>query len=133
MTYLLGFVQCVPIWLVYGCGLRCYSDPRSHFLSDDVQQQAAVIDKTKLTSRPKEGDLVYFPLGDRLFEIKYVEHERPFYQLQKNYVYELRCELFRLDDELIDTGIDEIDDVLVGGELTGETEDGISTLTGPSQ
>ena len=87
----------------------------------------------KLSTRPKEGDLVYFPLGDRLFEIKYVEHERPFYQLQKNYVYELRCELFRLDDELIDTGIDEIDDVLVGGELTGETEDGISTLTGPSQ
>jgi len=87
----------------------------------------------KLSTRPKEGDLVYFPLGDRLFEIKYVEHERPFYQLQKNYVYELRCELFRLEDELIDTGIDDIDDVLVGGELTGETEDGISTLTGPSQ
>ena len=87
----------------------------------------------KLSTRPKEGDLVYFPLGDRLFEIKYVEHERPFYQLQKNYVYELRCELFRLEDELIDTGINEIDDVLVGGELTGETEDGISTLTGPSQ
>ena len=87
----------------------------------------------KLSTRPKEGDLVYFPLGDRLFEIKYVEHEKPFYQLQKNYVYELRCELFRLEDELIDTGIDEIDDVLVGGELTGETEDGISTLTGPSQ
>tara|TARA_Y100001937_G_scaffold44416_1_gene62526 strand:+ start:346 stop:1770 length:1425 start_codon:yes stop_codon:yes gene_type:complete len=87
----------------------------------------------KLSTRPKEGDLVYFPLGDRLFEIKYVEHEKPFYQLQKNYVYELRCELFRLEDELIDTGIDDIDDVLVGGELTGETEDGISTLTGPSQ
>ena len=87
----------------------------------------------KLSTRPKEGDLVYFPLGDRLFEIKYVDHERPFYQLQKNYVYELRCELFRLEDELIDTGIDDIDDVLVGGEVTGETEDGISTLTGPSQ
>ena len=69
----------------------------------------------KLSTRPKEGDLVYFPLGDRLFEIKYVEHERPFYQLQKNYVYELRCELFRLEDELIDTGIDDIDDVLVVG------------------
>lgn len=63
-----------------------------------------------LSSRPKEGDLIYFPLGDRLFEIKYVEHEKPFYQLQKNYVYELRCELFRYEDELIDTGIDNIDD-----------------------
>ena len=71
----------------------------------------------KLSSRPKEGDLIYFPLGDRLFEIKYVEHEKPFYQLQKNYVYELRCELFRLGDELIDTGVDNIDDVLLGLSL----------------
>jgi hypothetical protein len=64
----------------------------------------------ELSSRPKEGDLVYFPLVDRLFEVKYVEHEQPFYQLQKNYVYELRCELFRYEDEEIDTNIEEIDD-----------------------
>jgi len=63
-----------------------------------------------LSSRPKEGDLIYFPLGDRLFEIKFVEHEKPFYQLQKTYVYELRCELFRYEDEVIDTSIEEIDD-----------------------
>ena len=67
----------------------------------------------KLSSRPKEGDLVYFPLGDRLFEIKYVEHEKPFYQLQKNYVYQLTCELFRYEDEIIDTDIDEIDDNVI--------------------
>ena len=66
----------------------------------------------KLSTRPKEGDLVYFPLGDRLFEIKYVEHEKPFYQLKNTYVYELRCELFRYEDEVIDTGVDEIDDTL---------------------
>ena len=66
----------------------------------------------KLSSRPKEGDLVYFPLGDRLFEIKYVEHEKPFYQLQGSYTYELRCELFRYEDEIINTGVDEIDDIL---------------------
>ena len=64
----------------------------------------------ELSTRPKEGDLVYFPLGDRLFEIKYVEHEQPFYQLQKNYVYELRCELFRYEDEVLDTNIEYIDD-----------------------
>ena len=64
----------------------------------------------ELTARPKEGDLIYFPLGDRIFEIKYVEHEQPFYQLQKNYVYQLRCELFRYEDEVIDTGIESIDD-----------------------
>ena len=67
-------------------------------------------DNIKLSGRPKEGDLIYFPLGDRLFEIKYVEHEQPFYQLQKNYVYELRCELFRYEDEILDTEIEEIDD-----------------------
>ena len=40
----------------------------------------------KVSDRPKEGDLIYFPLGDRIFEVKYVEHEKPFYQLGKNYV-----------------------------------------------
>jgi len=68
------------------------------------------IPNLELTDRPKEGDLIYFPLGDRLFEIKYVEHEQPFYQLKKNYVYELKCELFRLEDEVIDTGVETIDD-----------------------
>ena len=69
-------------------------------------------ENVKLSTRPKEGDLIYFPLGDRLFEIKYVEHEKPFYQLKNTYVYELRCELFRYEDEVIDTGVDEIDDTL---------------------
>lgn len=64
----------------------------------------------ELPNRPKEGDLVWFPLGDRLFEIKFVEHESPFYQLQQNYVYMLRCELFRYQDEIIDTGLEFIDD-----------------------
>lgn len=68
------------------------------------------IPKIKLATRPKEGDLIYFPLGDRLFEIKFVEHELPFYQLQKTYVYVMRCELFRYQDELIATGIPNIDD-----------------------
>jgi hypothetical protein len=87
----------------------------------------------KLTTRPKEGDLVYFPLGDRLFEIKYVEHEKPFYQLRKNYVYTLKCELFRYEDEIIDTGVAEIDDTLTGDNADGTSEDGLSTLLGSSQ
>ena len=73
-------------------------------------------ENVKLSTRPKEGDLIYFPLGDRLFEIKYVEHEKPFYQLRENYVYKLTCELFRYEDEVIDTGVDEIDDTLEGIE-----------------
>ena len=80
----------------------------------------------KLTNRPKEGDLIYFPLGNKIFEIKYVEHEKPFYQLKKNYVYELTCELFRYEDEVIDTGLDFIDDPnSVGdGDGTGDNGDG---------
>ena len=64
---------------------------------------------TKISSRPKEGDLIYFPLGDRLFEVKFVEHEDPFFQLGKNYVYQLKCELFEYENEVIDTSIQGID------------------------
>ena len=66
-------------------------------------------DEIEVASRPREGDLIYFPLGERLFEVKFVEHEKPFYQLGKNYVYELQCELFEYEDEVIDTSIDIID------------------------
>ena len=76
----------------------------------------------ELSTRPKEGDLIYFPLGDRLFEIKFVEHEKPFYQLKKNYVYTLTCQLFRPEDEVLDTGIEEIDD-------TFDTDFNLRTLT----
>jgi len=66
-------------------------------------------DDIELSSRPREGDLVFFPLGQRLFEIKFVEHEEPFYQLGSNYVYKLKCELFEYEDEVIDTDIAAID------------------------
>ena len=66
-------------------------------------------DEYELATRPREGDLIFFPLGTRLFEVKFVEHEQPFYQLGKNYVYQLQCELFEYEDEVIDTGVDEID------------------------
>ena len=66
-------------------------------------------DEMIIDTRPREGDLVFFPLGNRLFEVKFVEHEDPFYQLGKNYTYKLQCELFEYEDEIIDTGVDEID------------------------
>ena len=66
-------------------------------------------DDIELASRPREGDLVFFPLGQRLFEIKFVEHEDPFYQLGSTYVYKLKCELFEYEDEVIDTSIEAID------------------------
>ena len=66
--------------------------------------------------------MIYFPLGQRLFEVKFVEHEQPFYQLGKLYVYELKCELFEYEDEVIDTSIHEIDTQI-------EDEGYITTLT----
>jgi len=61
--------------------------------------------------RPNEGDLIWFPATKHLFEIKFVEAERPFYQLGKGYVWECQCELFEYSDEQIDTGVAEIDAV----------------------
>tara|TARA_B100001758_G_scaffold214677_1_gene199899 strand:+ start:5320 stop:6726 length:1407 start_codon:yes stop_codon:yes gene_type:complete len=78
------------------------------FISPFLESEDA--DEIEVASRPREGDLVYFPLGQRLFEIKFVEHEKPFYQLGKTYVYEIQCELFEYEDEVIDTGIEEIDE-----------------------
>ena len=66
-------------------------------------------DEIVLSTRPREGDLIYFPLGQRIFEVKFVEHEQPFYQLGKTYVYELKCELFEYEDEVLDTSVEEID------------------------
>ena len=64
---------------------------------------------TTIPSRPNEGDLIYFPLTKGLFEIKFVKHQDPFYQLGKLYVYKLQVELFQYASEKITTGVDEID------------------------
>jgi hypothetical protein len=74
-------------------------------------------DEITVTTRPREGDIIYFPLGKRLFEVKFVEHEKPFYQLGNLYVYELQCELFEYEDEIggwegMNTTVAEIDSVL---------------------
>ena len=59
--------------------------------------------------RPKEGDLVYFPLTSKLFQIMFVEHETPFYQTGALPTFDLTCELFVYSDEKMDTDVDEID------------------------
>jgi hypothetical protein len=95
-----------------------------NYISPLIQNQSNI----KLSSRPKEGDLIYFPLGRRLFEIKYVEHEKPFYQLQGLYTYQIRCELFRYEDELIDTDIGEIDELVSGEDSTDSDKNPIGNL-----
>ena len=81
-----------------------FEDFISPFLESDEDYE--------LSTRPREGDVIFFPLGSRLFEVKFVEHEEPFYQLGKNYVYQLKCELFEYEDEVFDTDIEEIDSQL---------------------
>ena len=63
------------------------------------------------TTRPNEGDLIYFPLGNQTFEIRFVEHENPFYQLGKLNVFKLQCETFEYSHEEIDVGIAELDNI----------------------
>ncbi len=61
--------------------------------------------------RPNEGDLVYFPLASKLFQIQYVDYEVPFFQLGKIHTWGLKCELYEYSDEDFDTGVDAIDKV----------------------
>jgi len=84
-------------------------------------------------TRPREGDLIYFPLSKGLFEVKFVEHENPFYQIGKLYTYKLSCELFKYSHEDLDTGFSEVDQLetsentlavdLTLGSLVGVTAD----------
>ena len=97
-------------------------------------------EEINVDTRPREGDLIYFPLGGRLFEVKFVEHEQPFYQLGKNYIFELKCELFEYEDEVIDTDIEEIDtQVQETGFITtlnligsGTTASAVASLSQPT-
>ena len=62
-------------------------------------------------AKPLEGDLIFLPISKGLFEIKFVEHEQPFYQAGKNYSFDITCELFQYSEEQLDTGIAAIDDI----------------------
>lgn len=66
-------------------------------------------DTTKEAGRPVEGDLIFFPLNNKIYEVKFVEHEVVFYQMGKLQTYDLTCELFEYSSERIDTGIQAID------------------------
>jgi hypothetical protein len=69
--------------------------------------------------RPIEGNLVYHPIFAKMFEISFVDHDEPFYQLDNNPVYKLRCKQYEYSSEQIDTGITAID--AIEGELSADT------------
>ena len=78
-------------------------------------------------TRPREGDLIYFPLAKAIFEINFVEHENPFYQLGKLYCYKLVCELFTYNREDVETGNTDVDAVV--SENTGLTGENVEIET----
>ena len=62
-----------------------------------------------VSTRPNEGDLIYFPKAKKLFEIGFVDHDDPFYQINNLPVFKMRCRTFEYSSEEMDTGITEID------------------------
>jgi hypothetical protein len=60
--------------------------------------------------RPREGDLIYFPINEKMFEIKYVEHESIFYQMGQTQIYDMQCELLEYSNQRFNTGRTNIDD-----------------------
>jgi len=80
-------------------------DQATFVLSLRTWERFISLDSNLTTSlRPNEGDLIYFPLSGSLFEIKFVEHENPFYQVGKLFVFKMQCELFEYSGEDFDTG-----------------------------
>jgi len=63
------------------------------------------------SDRPQEGDAIYHPILDKMFQINFVDHDEPFYQLDNNPVYKMRCRLFEYSSEVLDTGITAIDEI----------------------
>jgi hypothetical protein len=84
-----------------------------------------IISETDATDsdRPFEGDAIYHPILKKMFQVNFVDHDEPFFQLDNNPVYKLRCRLFDYSSEELNTGIDTIDAI----------EDALSTSTSEFQ
>tara|TARA_R100000995_G_C3471688_1_gene118660 strand:+ start:161 stop:994 length:834 start_codon:yes stop_codon:yes gene_type:complete len=103
---------------------------RRHF-TETVQQEQSI-------SRPREGDLIFLPLNEKIFQINFVEHEPVFYQMGALQFYEITCELFEYSNERFDTGIEVIDlleethslDTVFGTRLLLENGDDVLLETG---
>ena len=67
------------------------------------------VDETDGVGRPAEGDLIYFPLNGKIFEVKFVEHEAIFYQMGSLQTYDLTLELWEYSHEELNTGVADID------------------------
>ena len=99
------------------------------------EQFISVDNNLLVSSRPNEGDLIYWPKGNKLFEITFVDHDDPFYQVQKLPTYKLKCKTFEYASEVIDTGIAELDAIednnsldMLSHQLSLETATGTGAI-----
>ena len=91
-------------------GLRITDEVKFRVSTRRWDEEAAGYNLT-VNGRPNEGDLLYFPLTEDLYEIKFVERETPFYQMGKLQFYTMTAEIYEVGSDLIDTGVEEIDEI----------------------
>lgn len=84
-----------------------------------ISESAYLVNEDESTDadRPLEGDLVYHPIMGKMFEISFVDHDQPFFQLDNNPVYKLKCRLFEYGSEALDTGVTAIDQIEADSSL----------------
>jgi len=82
------------------------------------EQMVGSFENDEFQNRPNEGDLIYLPMSNSFFEISFVEHEMPFYQLSNLPVYKMQARLFEMNDEDFNTGVAEIDAIEVNAYTT---------------
>tara|TARA_S200002703_G_scaffold2466_2_gene3846 strand:+ start:20690 stop:21418 length:729 start_codon:yes stop_codon:yes gene_type:complete len=90
-------------------------------------------DESMSISRPREGDVLYFPLANTFFEIKFVEHEEVFYPLGKLQTFDLRCETMEYGGQIFATGNSTLDGYMSGlslGVESGNTSSGANNVAG---
>lgn len=122
--------------LIYESGSN--TTPSRQFLTGSQDTEAFMLegdDYLNTINRPQEGDLIYFPLVDKIFEIKFVEHEQIFYQTGRLQTYDVRCELFEYSSEQLNTGNTAIDAIettytldTLGYQFTLEDGTGVAQL-----
>jgi len=89
------------------------NDNEGRILSEESGNEFYLTLDTAATDadRPQEGDLVYHPIVNKIFQINFVDHDEPFHQLDNNPVYKLKCQQYEYSSEVLDTGIDAIDEI----------------------
>ena len=100
-----GFEGTGDLYSKFGLEIR---DEATFIISRKSWNYAVGLHENK--AKPSEGDLLFLPMTNSFFEISFVEHESPFFQLSNLPVYKLTCSLFEYGDEDFETGVGEIDD-----------------------